>query len=150
MIPKTLLAAVIGLAAILSLSAFAYAYASTSPSSDDSSAPAEVKNEGGHHRSDITKCFGPCNNNDGSGGSSTDSGGSHHHSSKIGKIDRLFRSDSADTGQAALDSIPVIQPLTPEQLNGTNLTKTATVTIPVCDGVVGGPCLDETTGQIIP
>jgi transcriptional regulator len=37
-------------------------------------------------------------------------------------------------------------------VNNTNSTETATatVTIPVCDGVVPGPCLDKTTGQIIP
>jgi hypothetical protein len=104
---------------------------------------------------DYSKCAGasscavraPSGNDNGGGGSSS----GHHHDGKIGKINRLFRSNNnIDTGQAALDSIPVIQPLTPEQLNGTNATKTATVTIPVCDGVVGGPCLDKTTGQIVP
>jgi len=70
----------------------------------------------------------------------------------------LFRgSGNNDNGSAALANIPVIQPLDAAQLNSTsanntnrNTTTTATVTIPVCDGVVGGPCLDSNTHTIIP
>jgi len=72
-------------------------------------------------------------------------GGVSAHHGKIGKINRLFRSSNDDSGSSAIDSIPVIQPLNVTQANAT-----ATVTIPVCDGVRGGPCLDKTTGQIVP
>jgi hypothetical protein len=58
-------------------------------------------------------------------------------------------SNSIDTGSSALlYSIPVIPRLNFDTINGTNAT--ATVTIPVCDGIVPGPCLDKTTAQIIP
>jgi hypothetical protein len=150
------------LAALVSLSAFAHAYADTEVTPGkkialnrphDTVQTAKVPDHG--NIPDYSKCAGasscavraPSGNDNGGGGSSS----GHHHDGKIGKINRLFRSNNnIDTGQAALDSIPVIQPLTPEQLNGTNATKTATVTIPVCDGIVPGPCLDKTTGQIIP
>lgn len=80
------------------------------------------------------------------GGSS--SGGSHH---KVKEINRLFRSndggsDSGSSSSSTLANIPVI----PAQVNSTNANTTATVTIAVCDGIVPGPCLDKTTGQIIP
>jgi hypothetical protein len=48
-----------------------------------------------------------------------------------------------------INNVPVIQPLPVNStviVNGT----TANVTMPICDGVVGGPCLDKITGQIIP
>jgi hypothetical protein len=78
----------------------------------------------------------------------------HNHngiSKRIHKIDSLFRSNNnvMDTGQAALNNIPVIQPLNFDNATTTN-NATATVKIPVCNGLVGGPCLDKVTGQIIP
>jgi hypothetical protein len=85
--------------------------------------------------------------NKGGDGGATDNGGSTHN--KVGKINRLFRSNNIETGSSALDSIPVIPKMNFDTVNGTNYTstKTATVTIPVCDGVVPGPCLDKKTGQ---
>lgn len=91
-------------------------------------------------------------NNGGGSIGNDNSGGSSHH--KVSNINRLFRSDSiGNTGSSALDNIPVIQPLFSNN-NNTNTTssttRTATVTIPICDGIVSGPCLDKSTGQIIP
>jgi hypothetical protein len=61
------------------------------------------------------------------------------------KIDSL----SSNVGQksSAADSIPVIPKMNfANTANGT----TANLTIPVCNGVVGGPCLDPNTHTIIP
>jgi hypothetical protein len=74
----------------------------------------------------------------------------HHDSgSKIPTIKKLFRTGKhhSDSSSEILNSIPVIPKL---DFNATNSTTTATVTIPVYDGLRGGPCIDKTTGQIIP
>jgi hypothetical protein len=164
------------LAAILSLSTIATAFADdggtdgkskSSPSGDDSGTHRPQKQEQKQNQKvgtipDYRKCSSgsSCasiarddNNNNNNGGNEGGSAGNGDNfiDHKIKTINRLFRGNSnnnGDTGQSALDNIPVIQPLTPAQLNGTNAT--ATVTIPVCDGIVSGPCLDKTTGQIVP
>jgi hypothetical protein len=65
-------------------------------------------------------------------------------SKKIHKIDNLFRSnDNVDTGQAALANKPVIQPLNVTAMN-------ATITMPMCNGVVSGPCWDSTNNAVVP
>jgi hypothetical protein len=64
---------------------------------------------------------------------------------KIDTINSLFRSGGHHKGSITIPTIPQMQfPTT--TANGT----TANVTIAVCDGIVPGPCLDRTTGQIIP
>jgi hypothetical protein len=85
--------------------------------------------------------------------SSSDGGNSHNPIHKIPTINKLFRSGSSGhhhkvgNSSSVLNSIPVIPKL--NFANNTNAT-TATVTLPLCDGLRGGPCLDKTTGQIIP
>jgi hypothetical protein len=71
-------------------------------------------------------------------------------SHKIDKINSLFHSGAGHhTKGSAIDSIPVIPKMNfATTANGT--TTTANVTIPVCNGVVGGPCLDPNTRTIIP
>lgn len=71
------------------------------------------------------------------------SGGTHH------KVNE-FRSNGDNSGSSAIDSIPVIPEMNFDTVNGTNSTEIATVTIPVCNGVLPGPYLDKTAGQIIP
>ena len=70
--------------------------------------------------------------------------GIHH---KIKTINKLFHSDTG----SALDSIPVIPKLNFNATNSTSTSSTtATVTLPICNGVVPGPCFDKSTRQIIP
>jgi hypothetical protein len=81
------------------------------------------------------------NNND----NSNNDNSNNHHDSKVKEINKLFRSGSNNDN--------VIPRMNFEVVNGTNsttTTTTATVTISICDGIVPGPCLDKTTGQIIP
>jgi hypothetical protein len=76
-------------------------------------------------------------------GSDGSDGGLKHTTDN--KMDSL----SHNVGQksSAADSIPVIPKMNfANTANGT----TANVTIPVCNGVVGGPCLDPNTHTIIP
>jgi hypothetical protein len=63
-----------------------------------------------------------------------------HH--KIKEINQLFRCNDGDdnTGSSSTainNNIPVIPQMNFAQVNGTNST-TATVTIPICDGITGG------------
>lgn len=90
------------------------------------------------------------NNKDGSVGSSNNDDDNTHH--QVKQIGRLFRSNNDDEANS-INNIPVIPRMNFEVVNGTNSTTTmttASVTIPICDGIVPGPCLDKTTGQIIP
>jgi hypothetical protein len=139
-------------AAILSLSVlFAYAYASEGDATKSALNAIHHGTSPTTHPTDVgtePKKFQP---DKGFVPPRIDSGSTSHHHGKIGKINRLFRSDSiGNTGSSALDNIPVIQPLFNNSTNTTSSTTTATVTIPVCDGILPGPCLDKTTGQIIP
>jgi hypothetical protein len=71
---------------------------------------------------------------------------SSNNNDKIDKINNKLHCSSSD-----IDNIPVIPPMNfANSTNGTTTTATATVTIPVCNGIVCGPCLDQNTGQIIP
>jgi hypothetical protein len=61
-----------------------------------------------------------------------------------------------DSNSNALGQIPVIQPLqgnlsmsNSTDTNATSLTPNG-LTIPFCNGIVGGPCYDAATKQIIP
>jgi hypothetical protein len=85
-------------------------------------------------------------------GDSENSGSSNTNHHKVKQIDRLFRSNNDAANTNNNNNIPVIPKMNFDVVNGTNSTETATatVTIPVCDGIVPGPCLDKTTGQIIP
>lgn len=147
---------VFALAAILSLSVMmAHAFAAE----DDNSGGTKVVQ--GHYVPTHVNC--QCaqtvkipdkssdNGDSGDGGGGAHGGSTHH---KVKQINRLFRSDNIETGSSALDNIPELQPSFNNN-NNTNTTSgstatTATVTKPVCGGVVPGPCLDKTTGQIVP
>jgi hypothetical protein len=63
----------------------------------------------------------------------------------IGVTDSLFCND--DNRGSTIDNIPVIP-----QMNFATTTNgtTANMTIPVCNSIVGGPCLDPNTHTIIP
>jgi hypothetical protein len=144
---------IITLAAILSLSLFANVYATTEskPSGDQSATDAP---HSGDKPDRITKCFGPCDHrvdNTDNGGIEVHNNDNSHH--KVKDINKLFRSSKNDnSGSGAIDNIPVIPKMNFDVVNDTNSTATATATviIPICDGIVPGPCLDKTTGQIIP
>jgi hypothetical protein len=69
------------------------------------------------------------------------------HHNKIKEINGLFHGSVGNDGSGIINNVPVIPQMNfATTADGT----TANVTIPVCSGVIGGPCLDPNTHTITP
>jgi hypothetical protein len=146
----SVVAAVSVMAAILSLSVFVNAFADT----DDVQTPkSKPPGTGGPHKPEYCKNGKKFIPIEGGGGQLLDDDNGNadsRHDHKVNEINKLFRSkggggNNDDGSSSAIANIPAMNF---DTVNGTN--STATVTIAVCDGIVPGPCLDKTTGRIIP